>query len=250
MFFMIDFLNIFLKLNQQRFEGTILMIVIVIFTITILIWYFFVSKPKEKKAFDNWLNVSKDKLALKAEIKNILNQISKQITPCNKCKNSVFQIWDLSSSINLRCLSCKKKIEFEIKNIDEIKFVFDLYITLFFEKLNTNNMLVQKYISNNIGWNFESVRKGNSLYSVFEINAVKELEENSSLDSMSYSRRISQKVKDQVWNRDQGKCVECGSKEKLEFDHIIPFSKGGSNTYRNIQLLCENCNRTKSNKIG
>lgn len=63
-------------------------------------------------------------------------------------------------------------------------------------------------------------------------------------------RSIFQQVKDLVWNRDKGKCRECGSNEKLEFDHIIPFSKGGSNTYRNIQLLCEPCNRTKTNKIG
>ncbi len=63
-------------------------------------------------------------------------------------------------------------------------------------------------------------------------------------------RSISQQVKDLVWNRDNGQCRECGSNEKLEFDHIIPFSKGGSNTYRNIQLLCEPCNRTKTNKIG
>ena len=68
--------------------------------------------------------------------------------------------------------------------------------------------------------------------------------------SETQSRKISQTVKDRVWNRDQGKCVECGSNEKLEFDHIIPFSKGGSNTYRNIQLLCETCNRIKSNQIG
>ena len=64
------------------------------------------------------------------------------------------------------------------------------------------------------------------------------------------SRRISQRVKDQVWRRDEGKCVECGSNENLEFDHIIPFSKGGANTYRNIQLLCEPCNRKKLDKIG
>ena len=61
---------------------------------------------------------------------------------------------------------------------------------------------------------------------------------------------ISQKVKDQVWNRDSGKCVQCDSNENLEFDHIIPHSKGGANTYRNIQLLCEPCNRKKSAKIG
>jgi hypothetical protein len=64
------------------------------------------------------------------------------------------------------------------------------------------------------------------------------------------SRKITQKVKDDVWNRDGGKCVECDSNESLEFDHIIPHSKGGANTYRNIQLLCQDCNRTKSAKIG
>lgn len=64
------------------------------------------------------------------------------------------------------------------------------------------------------------------------------------------SRRIPEDVKRAVWRRDGGKCVECGSKEKLEYDHIIPFSEGGSNTKRNVQLLCETCNRNKSNKIG
>jgi hypothetical protein len=66
----------------------------------------------------------------------------------------------------------------------------------------------------------------------------------------SKSRRISEDVRDAVWNRDGGKCVQCGSNEDLEFDHIIPFSKGGANTKRNIQLLCESCNRKKSDKIG
>ena len=37
--------------------------------------------------------------------------------------------------------------------------------------------------------------------------------------------------------------------ESVEFDHIIPHSKGGANTKRNIQLLCESCNRKKSDKI-
>jgi len=65
----------------------------------------------------------------------------------------------------------------------------------------------------------------------------------------SQSRYIPSNVKLAVWRRDQGKCVECGSKEKIEYDHIIPNSKGGSNTERNIQLLCEKCNRQKAARI-
>lgn len=52
-----------------------------------------------------------------------------------------------------------------------------------------------------------------------------------------------------VWNRDGGKCCFCGSNENLEFDHIIPISKGGATTFRNLQLLCKNCNTKKSDNI-
>jgi hypothetical protein len=60
---------------------------------------------------------------------------------------------------------------------------------------------------------------------------------------------IPERVRISVWRRDEGKCVQCGSNELLEYDHIIPVSKGGSNTVRNIQLLCETCNRKKSDSI-
>ena len=68
----------------------------------------------------------------------------------------------------------------------------------------------------------------------------------SKINEYDAVRLIPQDVKDKVWNRDGGKCVKCGGNERLDYDHIIPFSKGGSNTYRNIQLLCEKCNRKKS----
>lgn len=60
---------------------------------------------------------------------------------------------------------------------------------------------------------------------------------------------ISEDVKAVVWRRDGGKCIKCGSQEKLEFDHIIPHSKGGSDTARNLQLLCEKCNRSKGASV-
>ncbi len=61
--------------------------------------------------------------------------------------------------------------------------------------------------------------------------------------------QIPEAVRMFVWQRDQGKCVKCSSSEKLEFDHIIPVIKGGANTERNIQLLCESCNRSKGKDI-
>jgi hypothetical protein len=73
-------------------------------------------------------------------------------------------------------------------------------------------------------------------------------------DSNNYShprkrKAIKPEIKNQVWNRDGGRCVRCGTNQKLEFDHIIPHSKGGADTYRNLQLLCESCNRSKGASI-
>jgi len=62
-------------------------------------------------------------------------------------------------------------------------------------------------------------------------------------------QRIPEVVRIEVWRRDGGKCAICGSRENLEYDHIIPVSKGGGNTARNIELLCEKHNRSKGAKI-
>ncbi len=70
------------------------------------------------------------------------------------------------------------------------------------------------------------------------------------LDSKARRQPIPQDVKVLVWQRDGGRCVECGSQEHLEYDHVIPLAMGGSNTDRNLQLLCEVCNRRKGATLG
>lgn len=74
----------------------------------------------------------------------------------------------------------------------------------------------------------------------------------ASADQPTPTRRqpIPLDVKTAVWQRDGGRCVECGSNENLEFDHIIPLAKGGANTFRNLQLLCADCNRRKGASLG
>ncbi|MGJ3240071.1 MAG: HNH endonuclease [Anaerolineae bacterium] len=67
---------------------------------------------------------------------------------------------------------------------------------------------------------------------------------------LEHTRLIPSHVKLDVWKRDNGHCVNCGSNKNLHFDHIIPFSRGGTSLDgKNIQLLCMACNLAKSNKI-
>jgi len=61
---------------------------------------------------------------------------------------------------------------------------------------------------------------------------------------------IPEHVKVAVKHRDKGKCVQCGYQGPyIEYDHIIPRSKGGQNTVENIQILCGQCNRKKGNRV-
>lgn len=50
-------------------------------------------------------------------------------------------------------------------------------------------------------------------------------------------------------NKYGNKCLKCGSTKRLEADHVIPLSRGGSNSIENIQPLCRTCNSSKSTKI-
>jgi 5-methylcytosine-specific restriction endonuclease McrA len=63
------------------------------------------------------------------------------------------------------------------------------------------------------------------------------------------SRYIPADVRKAVYERDGGKCVRCGNTNALQYDHILPFSKGGASTVENLQLLCANCNSEKRDAV-
>jgi hypothetical protein len=67
---------------------------------------------------------------------------------------------------------------------------------------------------------------------------------------LKHTRLIPSDIKKEVWKRDRGRCVICGSIKNLHFDHDLPFSKGGTSLVaNNIRLLCAKHNLAKSNKI-
>ena len=78
----------------------------------------------------------------------------------------------------------------------------------------------------------------------------KPVDVNTDRELVDHNRLIPKEVKLEAWRRDKGRCVICGSKDNLHFDHVIPYSKGGSSLVaENIQLLCARHNLEKRDNI-
>lgn len=83
----------------------------------------------------------------------------------------------------------------------------------------------------------------------FEKKVKKDLENEGVIEKQPRREYIPRRIIAAVYKRDKGCCVYCGSTHNLQIDHIIPVSKGGATTLKNLQLLCQTCNLKKSNKI-
>lgn len=79
----------------------------------------------------------------------------------------------------------------------------------------------------------------------FQVAAIK----SAALEPRYQRCPIPTSVRVKVWERDEGRCMKCGSRQKIHIDHIIPISKGGSDTVENLELLCQVCNLAKGARI-
>jgi 5-methylcytosine-specific restriction endonuclease McrA len=67
------------------------------------------------------------------------------------------------------------------------------------------------------------------------------------LDQEPVQRRtpIPREMRLAVFERDGGRCAECGSNFDLQYDHLIPVATGGATSVENLRILCAPCNQRK-----
>lgn len=56
-------------------------------------------------------------------------------------------------------------------------------------------------------------------------------------------RTFRGKFKKRILDRDGNKCVICADVNRLTLQHVVPYSKGGETSYRNLMTLCGSCNQ-------
>ena len=66
-----------------------------------------------------------------------------------------------------------------------------------------------------------------------------------SLPERARREPIARALRRAVFERDGGRCVECGARFDLQYDHVIPLALGGASTLENLQVLCAGCNGRK-----
>ena len=201
-----------------------------IIVFALMVYYINSAKEKNQEAERIKLKQEHNKKdAIVAEELSV--KLKKQITKryalkeCPRCAETEMQLVKISPkarSIELQCVYCSKQITSKILTGQKPNKVLDIL-----DQIWDKNLLEED---------------------VFNL-VILDVEQWNKTEEKKQRTPIPESVKHEVWRRDKGKCVQCGSNENLEFDHIIPFSKGGADTARNLQLLCQNCNRQKKDKI-
>ena len=169
----------------------------------------------------------------------------------------------ISDRDGLECGAEYMAIHQHDKNINDIKLYFNSvisWIDTLFPKYRKEmkgldwGILYNKYKNNNLDpeeleedikrlMMDDDVTKNSGIYEY--------LLSNKTVEKALSIRTFTEKQKRQVYEKQEGICTICGKEfeiSEMEADHITPWSKGGTTTIDNLQMICKHCNRTKSNK--
>lgn len=153
------------------------------------------------------------------------------IQPCPRCHESKSKLLEISPngrSVHYQCTHCKKKSHAAAGSPKSVQAI---------NARKALDDLVERY-------NGMAGQSGRIVAGVFLAAPPAPL-------PYEQTKRmpITEAVRSEVWRRDGGGCVQCGSNQNLQFDHMIPVAKGGATTVANLQLLCQPCNGAKGKKI-
>jgi len=177
-----------------------------------------------ERAREIWSSEEETRQEARAEaqlLKERLESYQYDVKPCPHCAELDMVIHDVGpagKSIRCVCAFCQK-VQWAKAKVSNTSGAIEIYESL---------MMLTVYVD----FSF-----------LFKVRS------QESSGELAHRASIPESVRREVWRRDQGRCVRCGSQGNLEFNHIIPHSKGGADTARNLQLLCQTCNRSKGASI-
>jgi len=170
---------------------------------------------------------------LQTVIKWISNNEIEEYMGKNQHEKNAEELWDYFQKIIGWVKATFSEYRKEMKGI-QWGFLYNEFKD---QKLDSNKL--QKEVTNLM--EDEDVVKKKGIYEYVLTRDEKHLE----------IRAFSEKEKREMYEKQNGICVKCKKRfeiEKMHADHITPWSKGGKTDKENCQMLCEDCNRRKSNK--
>lgn len=198
-------------------------------------------------------NKAKSFIALKNQIKSIVEKYF-LVEACSRCNENEMLLKELSpkgKSIKYTCCYCKKVNHASVTNKDAELLIVDKWNEYKNGELR-KEISSLKYSEFSFDWDsppsVDKIKPTDVLADIdFEI--IFSAPEAIMLYEKTKREFIKEQVRAEVWRRDLGMCRVCNSRQNLQFDHIIPVSKGGATTASNLQILCRACNQKKGAKI-
>jgi hypothetical protein len=65
------------------------------------------------------------------------------------------------------------------------------------------------------------------------------------LVALASARKVCEDLRQEIFGRDEGRCVYCGATDRLGLDHVIPVTSGGASARFNVVTCCIDCNTSK-----
>lgn len=166
--------------------------------------------------------------------------------------DAILVIW-----IKLLTLAGKNNTNGFIFLSENIPYTDEMLSTIFSRPLNTVRLALQTFKQ----FGMIDYNEKNFLYLVNwnkhqNVEGLEKIREQNKARASNYRKRLQLiggynylNYYDEVFQRDNGMCVYCGSNEDLCLDHLIPVIKGGDNEKDNLVLACKGCNSGKSGRM-